>query len=172
MDRVIPERIAWAVGVLDVQPNDKILEIGCGRGFAIGPISEKLRTGHLTAIDLSEAMIDAARQTNAGHIAAGKASIIHADLLNADLPAAHFNKIFLFNLNVFWMDPKEELRVIRRLLNDQGKFFIFHQPPPGHDPKEFAAEFEKNLTANEFAIERVLFKELDPVGATVIISRK
>jgi hypothetical protein len=55
--------------------------------------------------------------------------VIHAALNNAALPANSFNKIFVFNLNVFWMDPADELREIARLLTPDGRFYIFHQPP-------------------------------------------
>ena len=32
--QTIPARIRWAVDFMDVQPNDHILEIGCGPGAA------------------------------------------------------------------------------------------------------------------------------------------
>jgi SAM-dependent methyltransferase len=171
MDRGIPERIAWAVDILDVQPDDQILELGCGRGFAIGAICKTLVSGKVIAIDRSIKMVDAASQANSAHVASRKASIFHADLLNADLPVTHFDKIFLFNLNVFWMDPADELRKVASLIKPDGKFYIFHQPPPEHNAAEFAAEFKKNLAANGFVVREVLFKELTPVGVTCVISQ-
>lgn len=170
MNRVVPERIAWAVEVLDVQPGDHILEIGCGRGFAVPPIGEKLTNGRLVAIDRSAKMVDAASNANARHIESGKASILHADLLEIDLPDRQFDKIFLFNLNVFWMDPVDELLVIRRLLKPDGKFYLFHQPPPGHKPQEFAQAFETNLRANCFLVDGVIFKQLTTADAVCVIS--
>lgn len=148
----VPERIRWAVEVLDVQSGDLILEIGGGRGFAIGPVCERLVTGHLTAIDRSKKMVSAAFSRCKDHIANGKASIIHTDLLSSDLPASNFDKIFLFNLNVFWMDPVDELSEVKRLLKPNGKFYIFHQPPPGHDLSEFLSAFEKNLRKSGFFV--------------------
>lgn len=166
----IPERIVWAVEVLDVQPDDLILEIGCGRGCTIGPICSKLTTGHLTAIDRSAKMVETATSSNTRQIATGRVSILHADLLEIDQSDASFDKIFLFNLNVFWMNPVDELRVIRGLLKANGKFYIFHQPPPGHDVSEFAVEFQKNLSVSGFVTDCVLYGELTPVRATCIIA--
>lgn len=152
MTRDIPERIWWAVETLDVQPADVILEIGCGRGFAIAPICEKLTSGRIIAIDRSAKMTADASNANARHIESGKASIVHCDLLDTDLADRQFDKIFLFNLNVFWMDPFEELRTIRRLLKPDGKFYIFHQPPPGHELSEFLSVFEANLRKSGFVV--------------------
>jgi SAM-dependent methyltransferase len=164
------DRIAWAVDILAVRPDDAILEMGCGRGRAVQQVCEQLVKGLITAIDRSETMVEAARELNAPHIAKGRATILHADLLDADLPAASFDKIFLININVFWMDPVEELHIVRRLLRPEGRFYIFHQPPPGHDPYEFAERFQLNLTANGFEVIKVIFGDFVPVGTAAVIS--
>jgi ubiquinone/menaquinone biosynthesis C-methylase UbiE len=61
----IPERVVWAVDVLDVQPDDHILEIGCGHGLAVTLICERLHNGQLTALDRSQKMIEVTKQRNA-----------------------------------------------------------------------------------------------------------
>lgn len=165
----IPERIQWAVDVLDVRPSDIILEIGCGTGLAITPICERLLDGHLTAIDRSAEQIDKSLSPNADVIASGKATILHEDVLEAKQPAAKFDKIFLFNINAFWMDPKAELAEISRLLKPDGRFYLFHQPPPGHDLREFAEAFRNNLEKNSFLIGEVLFTKPE-TNALCIIS--
>jgi SAM-dependent methyltransferase len=168
--RTIPERIEWAVDLLDVRHTDVILEIGCGTGPAITPICEKLTTGHLTAIDRSAAQIDKALAGNIEQFASGKATISHEDLLDAKQPSASFDKIFLFNINAFWMDPKAELAEIKRLLKRNGRFYLFHQPPPGGDLDEYEAAFVQNLRRSEFSTELISYKTLDPSGALCIVS--
>src|SRR5688500_14126706 len=51
--RMVPERTTYAVEKLDVQPDDRILEIGCGRGMPAELICARLKHGSLTAIDRS-----------------------------------------------------------------------------------------------------------------------
>ena len=34
----VPERVAWAVEMLDIAPDDRLLEIGCGAGQAVSLI--------------------------------------------------------------------------------------------------------------------------------------
>lgn len=166
-----PARISWAADILDVQPDDAILEVGCGRGHAIQPICERLTTGRITAIDRSEKMARISAESNAIYVEAGKANIIHTDLLNADLPDSSFNKIFLFNINVFWMDPAEELCAVRRLLKKAGRFYIFHQPPPGCSSAEYAEEFKKNLAANSFDVVETLHADAKDFDAACVVSR-
>lgn len=168
----IPQRIRWAVEILAVHPADVILEIGCGRGFAIGPICERLVSGHLTAIDRSEKMVPAAVFRSKHEIENGRVSILHTDLLSGDLPASKFDKIFLFNINVFWMDPIDELAEIKRLLKPNGKFYIFHQPPPGQDLSEFLSAFERNLGKSGFVMIDVLQNDNVGVFSGAIIAVK
>lgn len=165
------DRLMWAVEILNVQPGDQILEIGCGRGNAVRLVAEKLTTGHITAIDRSETMSTVAEQTNADLIDSGTATIINTEFPDPSFKNKSFDKIFLFNINVFWMDPVSELDEIRRLLKPSGTFHIFHQPPPGHEPTEFAEKFKENLAKNKFEIDDVIFGEFEPVGAVCVISR-
>ena len=163
-------RYRWAVDNLDVQPDDVILEIGCGYGHSIPLICEQLSTGKLTAIDRSAKMASAASESNAKFIEAGKADIFHHDILDSFLPDSSFDKIFLFNINVFWMDPVAELAEIRRLLKPNGRFFLFHQPPPGHFLNEFEEAFRANLTKHDFHLTDVFKEPRVPIRSIAMVS--
>ena len=167
----VPDRYRWAVDILDVQPSDVILEIGCGYGHSIPLIVEKLSTGKLAAIDRSEKMTAAAVASNREFVASGKAEILHSDLLDNALPAASFDKVFLFNINIFWMDPVAELAEVRRLLKSQGRFFLFHQPPPGHDLDEFEAAFRTNLVKYDFLVLSVFKDQSEAVRSVALIAK-
>jgi ubiquinone/menaquinone biosynthesis C-methylase UbiE len=157
MSTRVPDRISWAVEVLDVQPDDIILEIGSGNGIAASIIGEKLETGRIIAIDRSARMTSTARERNSAYISQGKVEVQTVELNLFASHAAAFDKIFVFNLNVFWMDPAAELGIVRRLLKSGGEFFIFHQPPPGSDLEEFADAISKNLTRNCFVPEDAIY---------------
>ena len=169
MARAIPERYRWAVDILDVQPADVILEIGCGYGHSISLISDKLSTGRLTAIDRSEKMVAAATRSNRQLIGSGRAEVLHKDLLDSALSASQFDKIFLFNINVFWMDPADELAEIRRLLKPRGRFYLFHQPPPGHILSEFEKEFRANFEKHGFTLIDQFRHENEPIRSIALV---
>jgi cyclopropane fatty-acyl-phospholipid synthase-like methyltransferase len=88
------ERIAYAVDMLDVQPQDRLLELGCGHGVAVTLVCDRLDGGSITAIDRSEKMIAAARKRNAAHVDAGTATLLQSSLDDADLGDTRFDKIF------------------------------------------------------------------------------
>jgi protein-L-isoaspartate O-methyltransferase len=64
----VPNRVAWTVDLLDVQPDDVILEFGCGPGVAANLVAGRLVGGHgrLVAVDRSWVAVERTRARNAG----------------------------------------------------------------------------------------------------------
>lgn len=128
----IPERVLWAVETLAVEPDDRLLEIGCGPGVAISLIAERLDAGTITAIDRSAVAVERARWRNAAHVESGLATIRRAALKELEPAGERYEKIFAVNVNVFWVrDPGPELELIRSLLAPDGSLFLFYGGPPG-----------------------------------------
>jgi ubiquinone/menaquinone biosynthesis C-methylase UbiE len=89
------ERQRAAVEALDVQPDDRILELGCGHGVAATLVCEQLGPdGHLLALDRSPKMIEAATSRNAAHVEEGRVTFICASFEHADLEGQSFDKVF------------------------------------------------------------------------------
>jgi SAM-dependent methyltransferase len=123
------QRVAWAVDCLDVQGDDRLLELGCGHGVAVSLVCERLDGGHIVAIDRSEKMTAAALRRNRAHVDAGRATIVTAPLHEADLGEACFDKIFGLHFPPLLRgSPKRELAVIRRHLASAGRLFVLFQP--------------------------------------------
>jgi trans-aconitate methyltransferase len=80
-------RLAWAVEQIDVQPADRVLEVGCGHGVAVTLICERLHDGTVVGVDRSPTLIRAATNRNTAHVAAGRARFLHASLHEATAPA-------------------------------------------------------------------------------------
>jgi ubiquinone/menaquinone biosynthesis C-methylase UbiE len=126
------ERLVWAVGLLDVQPDDRLLEVGCGHGVAVSLVCDRLAGGHLTAVDRSATMIEAAARRNADHVRAGRARFLTASLHDADLGDTRFDKVFAIHVPVLLRgDPAREIEVVKRHLAPRGLFFLPFQP---HEP--------------------------------------
>lgn len=51
------ERFKWAAEMLNIKPDDHILEIGCGAGLLAEQISTKLKSGKFIAIEKSASML-------------------------------------------------------------------------------------------------------------------
>ena len=116
--------------MLAVEPDDRLLEVGCGGGAAVALICERLETGTITAIDRSPLQVERATRRNAGQIAAGRATIRVADIADVEPEAEPFSKVFAINVNVFWVGPAErELERIAQLLRPGGTLHLFYEPP-------------------------------------------
>src|SRR3712207_4701453 len=127
------ERLRSVVEHLDIRPGDRVLEIGCGHGVAATFVCERLEGGHLTAIDRSAKMIQAAARRNVAYVEAGKAeflvAILVATLEDLDLGDRRFDKIFAVRVGLFNREPERARGLAERWLAPGGGLFVFFDPP-------------------------------------------
>lgn len=166
----VPDRLTWAAETVAPSPADRVLEIGCGHGVLLSLLAQGLTSGTITAIDRSDKMVAAATARNAAHIAAGKVSIRQAELAAADLDGSSFDKILAVNVNVFWMKPARELAAARRLLDAEGKLYLFFEPPSPAQAEPIAAKLAANLETAGFRVVRKAFAVLGPARGVSVIA--
>jgi SAM-dependent methyltransferase len=121
-------RNAWAVSLMDVQPSDRVLEIGFGPGIAVREIARRATRGQVVGIDRSAVMRAQAARRNAAAIRAGRVSLTVASI---DDPAAFdgpFDKILAVNNMGMWSDPALRLKELAGLLRGGGLIAIVSQP--------------------------------------------
>src|SRR2546429_2505757 len=118
------ERNIWTVGLLDVQAQDRVLEIGFGPGIAIQEFARRATSGLVVGVDHSEVMVQQARKRNAAAVSAGRVDLRlgSADSLTAFDPP--FYKIPHFNSLMFWDDPVARLNELHDLLRPGGPLAI------------------------------------------------
>ena len=164
------ERFEWAIEMLDIKPDDKILEIGCGTGLAVELVAAKLAGGTITAVDRSEAMIKLASNRNSQYIASNKAKLITGEFSRLRFGAQSFNKIFAFNVGLLLKNSKKEFDAVRSWLTTDGRLYIFYQPP-FEKTKQIAKEVNEHLKENNFTIVDTVFKKLNPASAFCIVAK-
>jgi ubiquinone/menaquinone biosynthesis C-methylase UbiE len=125
----VSERLRKVVEELDVQPEDRVLEIGCGHGVAASFVCERLEGGRLTAVDRSRKMIEAAERRNAEHVAAGRAEFIVAELENLDLGERRFDKVLAVRVGLFHRDPERAHALVEPWLAPGGTVTSVFDPP-------------------------------------------
>src|SRR5215207_3913775 len=81
------KRDVWAVSLMDVQPSDRVLEIGFGPGIAIRDLARRATRGQVVGTDRSEVMrAEAARRNAAAIRADAESSQARADPRDAEVP--------------------------------------------------------------------------------------
>jgi ubiquinone/menaquinone biosynthesis C-methylase UbiE len=123
------ERLRSIVERLDIRPDDRVLEIGCGHGVAATLVCERLEGGHLTAVDRSPKMIAAAMRRNAAYVQAGKAEFLVARLEDLELGDRRYDKIFAVRVGLFHRDPDRARAIVERWLSPGGAVFAFFDAP-------------------------------------------
>jgi ubiquinone/menaquinone biosynthesis C-methylase UbiE len=125
----VTTRLRKVVDDLDIQPHDRVLEIGCGHGVAATYVCERLDGGRLTAVDRSSKMIEAARRRNAGHVTAGRAEFLVARLENLDLGERRFDKVFAVRVGLFHREPERARALVEPWLAPGGTITTVFDPP-------------------------------------------
>ena len=123
------ERLRSVVEELDIGPDDRALEIGCGHGVAATIVCELLDGGRLTAIDRSAKMIAAAARRNAAYVEAGKAEFLVAELEDLDLGDGRFDVIFSVRVGIFHREPERARALVEPWLTPAGRVRAFFDLP-------------------------------------------
>lgn len=123
----IPPRIRWAVDLMDVQPTDHVLEIGCGPGAGAELICARLAgKGKMMAIDRAESGVDRTRRRNHQHVEAGRLTVRQIDLATLRVPVKRLTKVFAFNVNLFWVrECRAEVALLHERIVPGGAIFLF-----------------------------------------------
>ena len=168
--QTIPARIRWAVEFMEVQPNDHLLEIGCGPGAAAELICSRLETGKLFAIDRSESGVDRTRRRCAKYIEAGRLTVRQIDLATLRVPVKRLTKVFAFNVNLFWVrDCKEEVALLHERVLPGGSVNLFFDTTRPEQVPEIITKSAEALTEGGF---RVYIATSDKPPVVGIIGRR
>jgi trans-aconitate methyltransferase len=168
-------RNQWVVSLLDVQPADRVLEIGFGPGIAIAEVARRAPEGRVYGVDHSELMMRQARRRNGAAVRAGVVDLRVASIDALPEFGQPLDKIFAVNSLLFWSDPVDRLRALRGLLRAGGTIAIGHQPRcPGATAEtshQAATEISELLTEAGFSAPRVEVLDLEPPVVCVLAKR-
>lgn len=168
--QTIPARIRWAVDFMNVQPNDSLLEIGCGPGAGAELICSRLEKGKLFAIDRSESGVDRTKRRCKRFIEAGRLTVRQIDLATLRVPVKRLNKVFAFNVNLFWVrDASAEIALLHERVLPGGQVFIFYEATRREMVPEMVEKTSKGLTDAGFRVSIVDSQQPAAVG---IIGRR
>jgi ubiquinone/menaquinone biosynthesis C-methylase UbiE len=77
---------AWVTDLLDVQPSDRVLEVGFGPGVGIQLLTSSASAGYVAGVDPSKEMVAQATTRNKKAIESGRVDLRHGPV--ASLPFA------------------------------------------------------------------------------------
>ena len=128
------ERNERTLEFLEIQPSDRVLEIGFGPGVTIQKIAKLLSSGKyessgkVIGIDHSEEMYRQATVRNAKDIEKGVVELQVASVEKLPELGGGFDKIFSSNVFQFWEEPTRVFEQLKNVLNPGGLLATTYMP--------------------------------------------
>jgi ubiquinone/menaquinone biosynthesis C-methylase UbiE len=114
----------WLVDLLDLQPDDRVLEVGFGPGVAIELMSAQTRNGLIAGVDPSAVMVQEAIKRNHGAAQAARVHLRQGTVTSLPYPDSSFTKALALHSIYFWPSVEEGLRELHRVLSTGGLLAI------------------------------------------------
>ena len=110
----------WVVDLLDVQPDDRVLEVGFGPGVALALIAERTRSGVVAGVDPSAVMVRQAARRNREAVREGRVELRLGTVSDLPYSDTHFTKACAIHSLYFWPSVEGGLRELHRVLAPGG----------------------------------------------------
>jgi ubiquinone/menaquinone biosynthesis C-methylase UbiE len=131
----------WIVDLLDVQPHDRVLDVGFGPGLTIALIAERSPSTLVAGVDPSEVMLRQAIRRNRAAMQEGRIDLRLGTVSELPYPDRHFTKACAVHSLYFWHSVEDGLSEVGRVLAPEGRLVIAvrmrHEQAGRFDPSRF-----------------------------------
>jgi ubiquinone/menaquinone biosynthesis C-methylase UbiE len=110
----------WTADLMDVQPDDDLLEVGFGNGANVELLAQRATRGSVTGAEVSETAIEMASKTNAKAIAEGRVRLHQAAGGALPFDDGTFDKACTVATVYVIADPSAVFREMYRVLEPGG----------------------------------------------------
>jgi ubiquinone/menaquinone biosynthesis C-methylase UbiE len=122
---------AWVIGLLEIQQNDKVLEVGFGPGVGVQLLAELASAGYVAGVDASGEMVEQATVRNASFIHNGRVDLRHGSAESLPFENNTFDKALAINTMQIWPDAVGGLQEMRRVMRSGGRVALGFTPYSG-----------------------------------------
>jgi cyclopropane fatty-acyl-phospholipid synthase-like methyltransferase len=170
------QRSAWTVGLLELQPDDRVLELGYGPGLGIEAALVHLRTGRLVGLDHSETMRKMTTRRFRGRDVHVQPELRVGDAQDLPDDIGTFDKIFSCNVWLFWKQPVAVFERLGEHLAPGGTVAVAHLPRHGGISRATSLSAAATVTAQlvqaGYTDIRHEILELEPAPAVCVLGTR
>ena len=116
----------WGLTYLDIKPNNCILDVGCGGGANIKRLLQ-ITSGDVCGLDYSALCVEKSIKHNEKAIAEKRCEIKEGSVSDIPFDGNKFDIVTAFETTYFWLDSKDSLNEILRVMKSGGTFFICNE---------------------------------------------
>jgi SAM-dependent methyltransferase len=117
-----------ALALLQLRPEDAVLEIGCGHGETLAKAANVVSRGFLCGIDFSPVMFGHATRRHRRLVAEKRIEFHLGSSDRLPFDDQSFDKVFAVHTIYFWKTPLDHLAEARRVLKPGGRFVLGFRP--------------------------------------------
>ena len=110
-----------AIALMDLQPTDRILDLGCGTGWASRRLARIATEGEVVGIDVADEMLRRAEQASAGM---KNVRYLWGSAENIPAQNNYFTKVLSVESFYYYDDQGKALDELRRVMAPGGRLFI------------------------------------------------
>jgi len=132
----------FALALLQLQPEDAVLEIGCGHGDTLAKAAKLVSRGLLCGVDFSPVMNRVAARRHRRLLAEKRLEFRLGSSDKLPFPDQSFDKVLAVHTIYFWKAPLDHLTETRRVMKPGGLFVLGFRP--AEDPR-FQATFPSEI---------------------------
>jgi ubiquinone/menaquinone biosynthesis C-methylase UbiE len=114
----------WTVGLLDLRPDDRVLELGCGAGRGLVLAARTVGQGMVAGMDLSPTMLRAAGRRTQRARQGNRVSLLRGNLAALPYADGSLDKIWSVHTFYFWSDPEAVIAELLRVLAPAGMLVV------------------------------------------------
>ena len=119
----------YLVENIDTSDELSVLDIGCGGGKVVNIFSSLIKKVKIFGIDHSLDMVNLSQKVNKNGINNGMIEIVQGDVKKLPYPNDSFNIVTAFDTISLWNDFNDSINEIKRVLKQDGIFFIVNGYP-------------------------------------------
>ncbi|MBQ8018397.1 MAG: class I SAM-dependent methyltransferase [Methanobrevibacter sp.] len=112
----------WGLKHLNINPDDIILDIGCGGGININRMAKEAKKVY--GVDYSVESVNLSREVNQDYIGEGKVEVLEGNVKNLPFEDNSFDIVTAFETVYFWPDIEKSFGEVKRVLKPGGIFLI------------------------------------------------
>ena len=136
----------WGLRFLELTPDAKVLDCGCGGGANIKRLLKKCPQGVVKGIDYSPVSVEKSKRVNEAAVTKGRCNVLRASVAELPFESEQFDAVTAFETVYFWPDLPQCFREVWRVLKSGGTFLICNESNGDTDKDEKWTEIIGGMT--------------------------